>query len=177
MGNKTWDKVKGLLSKGAPIIGGLIGGPAGSTVATMVAGALGVEGTPEAIEMELTKNPDALLKIKELEARNKERLEEIALEDTKARLLDTQDARRTEIERLKSGGSNIFMYALAAIVVVGFFGVVGALFFRAIPPASEKVAYILLGTLAAEFGSIMRYFFGSSKGSSEKTAMLVKEKK
>ena len=68
------------------------------------------------------------------------------------------------------------MYLLATVVVFGFFGVVATLFFVDVPEASENVLYMLVGTLAAEFGSIMRYFFGSSKGSSDKTAMLMKTK-
>jgi hypothetical protein len=171
----AWNKIKGLVSAGAPLIGGLIGGPAGSKVATMVAGALGVENTPEAIEMELAKNPDALLKLKELETTHKTKLEELTLEETKAVIQDKQHARNTEIERLKAGGSNIFMYVLATVVVVGFFGIVGALFMKAVPEGSKAIVHILFGSLSAAFGSIMQYFFGSSKGSSEKTAMMMKK--
>jgi hypothetical protein len=162
-----WDKVKSLLSGGAPLVGRLLAGPAGGAVGTMVAKALGTEDTPEAIEKELVQNPDALIKIKELETRSRPLLEEM-------RLRDIQDARNTELKRLMAGGSNRFMYVLATVVVIGFFGIVGALFFKAIPDGSKEVAYILFGTLSASFGSIMQYFFGSSKGSKEKTEMFIK---
>lgn len=174
--SKTWDKVKDALGGAAPLIGTLLGGAPGGMVGSLISSALGVENTPDAIEKELRTNPEAVLKLKELELTHKTKFEELALEDTKVRLVDTQDARRSEIERVKAGGSNKFMYTLAGLVVFGFFGVVGMLFFLEIPEASENVTYMLLGTLAAEFGSIMRYFFGSSKGSSDKTAMLMKGK-
>lgn len=174
--SKTWDDIKGYVSKAAPLIGLIAGGPAGSTVGTMIASALGVENTPDAVEAALKNDPDALVKLKELELTHKTKFEEMALEETKARLQDTQNARGAEIERMKAGSSNKFMYYLAAIVVIGFFGVVTTLFFVDVPTASENVLYMLVGTLAAEFGSIMRYFFGSSKGSSDKTAMLMKAK-
>lgn len=173
---KNWDKVKDVLGGAAPLIGSLVGGPAGGALGTLISGALGVEDSPDAVEAALKGNPEALAKIKALEITHKTELEKMALEDTRVRLADTQDARRAEIERTKAGGSNKFMYTLATIVVAGFFGVVATLFFADVPKGSENVLYILVGTLAAEFGSIMRYFFGSSKGSSDKTAMLMKRK-
>lgn len=174
--SKTWDKIKEYVGPVAPMIGSLVGGPAGGAVGTLIASALGVEDNPIAIEDELRRNPDALLKIKELELTHKVEFEKLTLEDTKVRLLDTQDARHAEIERMKAGGSNEFMYYLAGAIVCGFFLVIIGLFFKAIPDASKDVAYILLGTLGAEFGQVVRYFFGSSKGSSDKTAMLMKGK-
>lgn len=171
-----WDEVKDLIGKGAPLIGTLLGGPAGGAVASLVANALGVEDTPDAIGAALKSDPNALLKLKELQFTHKTRFEELKLEATKAHIADTQNARQSEIERMKAGGSNKFMYYLAGAIVFGFFAVVLGLFFKAIPEGTRDVAYILLGTLAAEFGQVVRYFFGSSKGSSDKTALLVNKK-
>lgn len=172
----TWDKIRGYVSKSAPLLGTLVGGPAGGTIGSLISSALGVEDTPDAIEHELRTNPEAALKLKELELNHKEKFQELTLEETKAHLADTQNARQAEVERLKAGASNKFMYYLAGAIVIGFFAIVCALFFKAIPEGSRDVAYILLGTLAAEFGQVVRYFFGSSKGSSDKTAMIMKGK-
>lgn len=172
MGSDTWNMVKDMLGKSAPVIGTLLGGPAGGAMGTIISSALGVEDTPEAIERELKNNPEALVKVRELEVTHKTRLEELALEDTRAHLADRQDARKAEVERMKAGSSNRFMYTLAALVVVAFLAIVAVVLFVEIPASTEKIAYMLLGTLAAEFGSIMRYFFGSSKGSSDKTALI-----
>lgn len=173
----TWDNVKGLIGKGAPLIGSLIGGPAGGAVASMVASALGVEDTPSAIEAALKGDPDAMVKLKELELTHKTKLEELNLEDTRIRLADTQDARAAEVARMNAGGSNKFMYSLACLVVTSFLAVVFTVLFVQIPEQSEKIVYLMLGILGSEFGSIMRYFFGSSKGSSDKTAMMMKGSK
>ena len=170
----SWDTVKGLIGKGAPLLGTLVGGPAGGAVAAMIASTLGVEGTPDAIEAALNGDPDAMVKLKELELTHKTELEKMNLEDTKIRLLDTQDARAAEIARMNAGGSNKFMYSLATLVVVAFIADIFILIYVPLPASSEKIVYMLTGGLAAEFGSIMRYFFGSSKGSSDKTAMMVR---
>ena len=62
-----WDKIKELIGDSAPIVGGLLGGPAGAAVGGLISKALGVENNASAIEKELINNPDAFLKLKELE--------------------------------------------------------------------------------------------------------------
>lgn len=75
-----WDEVKSIIATAAPLVGGLIGGPVGGSVGALVAHTLGVENTPEAITTELTTNPDALLKIKQMESDERVRLRELAYE-------------------------------------------------------------------------------------------------
>ena len=62
-----WDKIKELIGDSAPVVGGLLGGPAGAAVGGLISKALGVENNASAIEKELINNPDAFLKLKELE--------------------------------------------------------------------------------------------------------------
>lgn len=62
-----WDKIKELIGDSAPIVGGLLGGPAGAAVGGLLSKALGVENSASAIEAELVNNPEALVKIRELE--------------------------------------------------------------------------------------------------------------
>jgi len=174
----SWNDVTGFLGKSAPLIGTLLGGPAGGAVASLVANALGVEDTPDAIGAALKSDPSALLKLKELEFTHKTRFQELMLEETKAHLADTQSARQREVENLKAGGSNTLMYILGVVIVVGFFATVITLIFRTtpIPAGSKEAVMLLLGSLIASFACVVQYFFGSSKGSSDKTAMLAGKK-
>lgn len=75
-----WDNIKNMIGTAAPMIGTLIGGPVGAGIGGLVASALGVENTPEAIEQELKNNPDALLSLKKLELENEVELKKLAFQ-------------------------------------------------------------------------------------------------
>ena len=62
-----WDDIKNTIGKHAPMIATMLGGPAAGAITKMVANKLGVAATPEAIGAELESNPQAMLKLKELE--------------------------------------------------------------------------------------------------------------
>jgi hypothetical protein len=68
----------------------------------------------------------------------------------------------------------IYMYVLGAIVVIGFFIIVRVVFKIEMPTANREIALILVGVLASKFGDVVSYFFGSSKGSSDKTEIMNK---
>ncbi|PMK16046.1 3TM-type holin [Vibrio splendidus] len=98
-----WDKIKSLLGSAAPLIGTVIGGPAGGAVAGMVASALGVDSSPKAIEQALINNPEALLKIKQLESDERVKLREFAfqhaeLESEERKLAIAQQASTMKVE-------------------------------------------------------------------------------
>lgn len=63
-----WDNVKAAISKAAPLLGTALGLPGAGAIGGAIASLLGVENTPEAVEAELRKNPEALLKLRGLEA-------------------------------------------------------------------------------------------------------------
>ncbi|EGQ9843740.1 hypothetical protein FYU92_06580 [Vibrio cholerae] len=98
-----WDTVKSLIADAAPLVGSLIGGPVGGGVGALVANALGVEHTPEAIEAEIRRNPDALLKITEMESEERIRLRELTyqqaeLESTERKLALTEQHKTMQAE-------------------------------------------------------------------------------
>jgi hypothetical protein len=67
---------------------------------------------------------------------------------------------------------NLPLYILAAIIIIGFFTVLGLLLFKPIPEANQRVLDMLLGALVTCFIAIVMYWFGSSKGSADKTEMM-----
>ena len=168
-----WGDIGNVIGKAAPIVGGLIGGPAGAGIGSAISGLLGVANEPDEVAKALKGDPDALVKIKQYEIDHKYDLQKVQLEAVKVDLTDVQDARSRQNEHEKATGkSDINLYVLAWTIVIGFFGLIGVMMYVAIPAASNNIIYMLFGTLAAGFGSVMQYFFGSSRGSKEKTLML-----
>ena len=73
----NWSDVKDIVGKAAPLVGSLLGGPAGGAVGSMVAHALGTDDSPDAVVNALKANPDALVKVKQIEADHAEKLQEL----------------------------------------------------------------------------------------------------
>ena len=172
------DLGKKLAGKGLKLLANTV--PFGGFVVDMVADALGTDPTPDAIADAIDKNPEAAITLLTLQNTHKERLEELAIERERlaltaeqARLADVQSARAREVSIVTATGKkDINLYVLAWTVIVGFFSLMTLLIFRPLPPGAEGYVNQLFGTLGTGFGMVLGYFFGSSKSSSDKTAMI-----
>ncbi len=164
----------------APTIGGLIGGPIGTAAGSALLAltkALGLksDASPDEINQAIQQDPQAALKLRMAEMDYQLALNKQKLDEQEMYLKDVQSARQREVETTKATGKrDINQYVLAWVVIAGFFGLVGLLIFHEVPQDQSGVVYMLFGALAAGFTGIMGYYFGSSKGSSEKTDLLAK---
>ena len=95
------------------------------------------------------------------------------LAELQARLGDVAGA-RAQTQTLAAAHSRLaWGAAVVSLVVLVTFGTVMALaLFLAIPPGSEAVLNVLLGTLAAMATSVVSYWVGSSAGSARKESLL-----
>ena len=174
-----WKETVAKMTNAAPMIGGLFGAPglAIGGIVKIVASALGVAPSEEAIAAEIRSNPDALLKLKELEAAHRVELEKLSIEAERIRLADVQDARKRQTEGEKATGTrDINLYVLAWLLVAVFFLLTGMLLWfsyngKAMAD-STGVLFMLLGALSGSFSGVIQYFFGSSQGSHDKTATI-----
>jgi hypothetical protein len=82
-----WAGVAGAVGRSAPILGGLLGGPGGAAVGALVASVLGTGATPDEVSQALAVNPDAAVRLKELEARKQVELESLLVQAESARLV------------------------------------------------------------------------------------------
>ncbi|MCG9624181.1 holin family protein [Vibrio mediterranei] len=152
-----WESVKSLIATAAPMIGTVIGGPAGGAVGAMVASTLGVENTPEAIEQELRNNPDALLKLKQLESDERIKLQELALSHSKIeseeRKLAITTQAATQQAELASNDAYVrrwrptFGYAMCLAWSLLFFGLAFAVVFHPEQAASVVNSVVALTPL------------------------------
>jgi len=68
----------------APLLGSVIGGPAGGALGSVVASAFGVKDEPEAIHQAIKNDPEAAIKLRKIELDNKVELQDIELKRLEA---------------------------------------------------------------------------------------------
>ena len=81
-----WKDIAKMVGGAAPILGTLIGGPAGAAIGAMVASGLGVGNTPDEVSQALTINPDAAVKLKQIEATRQTELQTLLVKSEENRL-------------------------------------------------------------------------------------------
>lgn len=81
-----WKDLAGVVGKAAPILSGILGGPAGAAVGGLVATALGTDSTPDAVSTALLADPQAAIKLKELETNSRVQLQQLAVTAEQNRL-------------------------------------------------------------------------------------------
>lgn len=149
-----------LLGSVAPALAGVVAGPLGGSAVSAIAKAFGVEDTVEAVTKAVAADPDAALK-----------LAQIDLETLKAQHANTSDARAMQVAALNQ--SDVFskrftMYltaywSVAATIYIGF------ITFSVIPDTSVRFADTILGfVLGTVLATMLNFWFGSSIGSKEK---------
>jgi hypothetical protein len=62
-----WSDIASTVGKFAPLVGTALGGPAGAAVGAIVSAALGTPNSPDAVSQALQVNPDAAVKLAEIE--------------------------------------------------------------------------------------------------------------
>jgi len=87
---------------------------------------------------------------------------------------DTELEQEPSIGAKKVSSQDWPLYVLAAVIVLGFFGLTVTMVAHEIPDKSKEIAYMLLGGLMSGFSMVLSYFFGSSAGSAQKTTQIGK---
>jgi len=169
-----WNKIKNTVGSVAPILGNAIVPGIGGVAGSLVAKALSCDPSkPEDIEKMLSADKESLLKLKELETKHSEFLITAAHENDKLYIQDTQNARQREVDTVKATGKyNWPLYVIASVVFIGFFITMFLLFKIPLIIANKDIIVYTIGALQSAFITVVAYFFGSSKGSSDKTDIL-----
>ena len=66
----------------------------------------------------------------------------------------------------------IFMYALGALIVLLICALCYVVFTVSMPKENHDIGLMVIGALVGQFIQVVNYFYGSSKGSSDKTELL-----
>jgi len=88
-----WSDLGKQVANAAPILGTILGGPGGTAIGSLIASAFGTGNDPAAISAAITANPDAAIKLKQIESDNQVQLATVAAEQAKALIAaQTQNA-------------------------------------------------------------------------------------
>jgi high-affinity Fe2+/Pb2+ permease len=66
----------------------------------------------------------------------------------------------------------IIQYALAALLIIGLFVLLGILVYHPIPSDNKEAVNVVLGALAGSVITVVAYYFGSSSGSAAKEKII-----
>lgn len=157
------------ISKYAPLLGTVVGGPAGAAIGTLVATAFGADpNNPEDILARIQADPEASVKLVEIQSNTKVELQRIAMQTAQNQLQadnqkfdiqtkDVQDARRENVI-----SKSCMPQIISFIVMVGFFFCMYIILAFKQDAEDEKVLYLMIGTVSAAFGAVIQYWIGSS---------------
>jgi hypothetical protein len=153
----------------APTIATAMGGPLAGMAVSAISKAIGVE--PEKVgdmisNNKLTAEQIAQVKIAEIELQKQ--ANELGLNFEKLSVEDRKSARE-----MQATTRSIVPPALAAIVTVGFFGIMVMMLLGKVD-SNNPAILMMLGSLGTAWTGIIAYYFGSSAGSQAKTDLLSK---
>jgi hypothetical protein len=153
----NWKDIAGAVGKAAPLLGTLLGGPAGGAIGALVAKGLGTDNDPSAVASVLA-NPDAIVKLKQIEADQAVELQKLVVQSAQndltaetAQLQAINSTMQTEDKadhwptyswRPAIGFAVAFCLFASAIAVLVVFGaqVIGA---KAAPQAAVQLPGVL----------------------------------
>jgi hypothetical protein len=160
---------KAVVKTVAPGLASLFGTPLAGAATKFVVDAL-LPGTPEAQQEEAltaalkAASPETLLKLKEAEQNWKLEMERLGLEEFRLQVADVGDARARQAKM-----NDWTTPVLAWTYTIGYFTNLAYILTYGVPGnGSHDLILMLEGVMTAAQGSIIQYYFGSSRGSAKK---------
>jgi hypothetical protein len=168
--SNTRGKLKRVIASVAPGLARALGGPlAGAAVEKLSRAIFGAEIVSEDVLAETlaASSPETLLALKQAEQEFQIALRQASVEEARIDAGDRANARDRQIKMNDWTPS-----VLGALVILGFFAVMGVMIAKKLPAGAETEFSIMLGALATMTAAVVNYFFGSSAGSREKTRLI-----
>lgn len=153
----NFDAIKNVIGAVAPSLGTALGGPLGGAAASAIAGVLGCENTPQAIEKAVAKaTPEQLTEIKKAELDFEARMKELDVDLYALQTADTADARK----HFSKDWTARFLAITLCLLFAGYIVLVTIL-----PPDqnSDAIINLILGSITGSFSTVIAFYFGSSQ--------------
>jgi len=151
-----------LLKNVAPGLATMVAGPLGGMAVKAIAEKLGVEDTVEAVTAAIQSDPEAALKLREID-----------LKELEAHAKDRDSARNRETAIATSDKAPMLNKVVTPVLALGVVGLSFILFailiFVEVKSEAKDILIYILGVLSAAVTQILSYYFGSSQGSKDKS--------
>jgi hypothetical protein len=160
----NWTNLGVSLAKlGAPMLASVFLGPeAGPLVGALItklAGAFGVDATPEAVQTAITTDPDAGTKVQAVEAQHADIVE--------AYLADVANARAANVQLVQTGSAIAWAAPVVSMIaIVGFLTI--AAYLSVVGDMNVRIT--ILAAMIAGWTTVLNFYLGSSKGSADSSA-------
>jgi len=180
----NWSDIGCIIGKSAPLVGTLLGGPAGAAVGALVANALGVNSDPYAVNSALTNDPDAYAKVVELQLNAKVELERLTVQlkiveiQAEGAQYSAEAADRDSARKLASTQPNDLVRPVLTMIMLGgsLFVVVAILLGWANEAITNTTAALTVGTVLGLWlgmtKEVMGFWFGMTKESQKQNAIV-----
>lgn len=154
------------LEQVAPTVATALGGPLAGLAVEAVSKAMGVN-QDDARKMidEGKMSADQIAQVKAAEIDLKKMEEQLGLNFEELAVKDRSSARE-----MQTATKSIVPPAMAFLVTLGFFGILGALMYGGVQKSDEIM--VMLGSLGTAWTGIIAFYFGSSNGSQNKDSLL-----
>lgn len=163
------------VAKAAPLLGSALAGPQGAAVGQLIAAKFG--GTweqPGALQDLIRNDPEAQVKLKQIEADHEVELQRLTLQAATQQLHETladrASARQREVTTasIPTAQRDRTPAVLAYLLTSGLFVVILALLWVPLPGENAHVIWGLVSSLATVWVGAMGYYHGSSLGASNR---------
>lgn len=153
-------QLKQSLTRVAPILGSLIGGPLGDTALQTASQILlgKPTGATHALEKALARaNTEQLIQLKTIDAQYQSQLLNLQLDEKRLTLQDGEHARQRAL-----AAQDKIPAILAILMTLGFFATLGSMMFIPLQESAKGVMDVMLGSLGTAWISCIAYYFGAS---------------
>jgi len=180
----NWSDIGRVIGGAAPVLGTLLGGPAGGAVGGLIAAALGTPSNPDAVNAALTNNPDAIVRIQELQVNARVQLEQLAVTAEMNRMqaegaqYAAEAADRDSARKLAAVQPNDLIRPLiAAVLLLGSLFIIYSIMSGwAIDVITNSTAALTVGTVMGTWfmltKEVMGFYFGTTKDSQKQSAAI-----
>ena len=161
--------LKSIVGAIAPTVGTALGGPLAGVAMKFLADKFTDGDTGSVEDFLLSANPDTLKELKLAEIEFKKHMADLGIKELELDVADRASARD-----LASKRGIVVQAGLSVMYTFGYFGIFGAFVFgwADVPERYNEMVLTLIGALGAAQLQVLNYWFGSSRGSANKTEIL-----